>query len=84
MFKRTVKNASRLKWFSFAMWMFCNVLIVWLGYLGSKNQICDVPSAIVSIIVLSVMWLFWFYAYMAFRDIQDEIEAKKGAVKSDS
>lgn len=76
MIKKTLKNVRRLKWFSFAMWLFANVLIVWGAVLAARGQF-EMTAGVIYMVLSCLLWLFWFYGWEAFMDMEDEINGRK-------
>lgn len=77
MIKRTVKNARRLKWFSFAMFNLGGAAMIGFGKMAADGAIDNIAWGVVGVFALSAMWLFWFYAFDAFTEIEEDIAAEQ-------
>jgi hypothetical protein len=75
--KRNLKIVQRLKWFTFAMWLSANALLLWLGKAAADGWFADkIALGVIYTIVLVLGWGFWFEWLMACFDVEQEIEDK--------
>lgn len=77
MIRKTKKNVARLKWFSFAMFIFGIIALLAFAKLASDGFI-DIGWGIAGSIILPAMWMFWFMAFCSFDEIEEEMEQKNG------
>lgn len=77
MFRRTVKNARRLKWFSFAMFILGLAAFLGFAKMAADGAIDSIAWGVVGAFTLPAMWLFWFFAFDAFTEIEEDIAAEQ-------
>jgi hypothetical protein len=79
MIKKTLKNVRRLKWFTFFMWLIANGLTIELASHAAKGHFENaIGLAITLLVIIMCGWLFWFYGFNSYVEIEQEmIDAKR-------
>lgn len=78
MFKRTVKNARRFKWFAGAMLIYSTLQLLLMAYWGSRDIInpTTAQAVILSIVVVGLCG-FWFAVWNTAVEIEYDIAAEE-------
>ena len=79
MIKKTKKNVARMKWFSFAMFVFNVANMLFVAKLATDGYFeNNILFGFILTIALLFVLLFWSFAFEISADIQNEMENKNG------